>query len=197
MDAALALLTLDGIWFKDSIFNLHRDWVRLFCKHRKASAIGGKFQINTRVDLVDEDELSLMAEAGLTQIDLGIESGSPQTLKTLRKGISLQQIRQAVRTAKRYVRVAGFFMIGVPGETEADIDMTIRLAEELELDAASISIFCPLPGSSIYDSLAAQGRLRGDESKIHFTEASESYCEVPIERLRERFMEFNEKFACD
>lgn len=195
MDELLTLLNLEGIWFKDSIFNLHGEWVRRFCEYRKRSPVAGKFQINTRVDLVSEDQLGLMAEAGLTQIDLGIESGSPRTLAVLRKGISPEEIREAVQVAKRYVRVAGFFMIGVPGETEADIDMTICLAEELELDAASISIFTPLPGSTLYDSLAAAGKLRGHEDKIHFTEATESYCEVPIERLRERFMEFNDKFA--
>ncbi len=195
MDELLTLLNLEGIWFKDSIFNLHGKWVRRFCEYRKMSHVDGKFQINTRVDLVSEDQLGLMAEAGLTQIDLGIESGSPRTLAVLRKGISPEEIREAVQMAKRYVRVAGFFMIGVPGETEADIDMTICLAEELELDAASISIFTPLPGSTLYDSLAAAGKLRGYEDKIHFTEATESYCEVPIERLRERFMEFNDKFA--
>jgi len=195
MDEVCRLLNLDGIWFKDSIFNLNHRWVHRFCECRKTSPTICKFQINSRVDLICEDELAMMAESGLIQIDLGIESGSPQTLKTLQKGISPEQVRKVVRMAKRYVRVAGFFMIGVPGETEEDIDMTIHLAHELELDAASISIFTPLPGSALYDSLMAQGRLQGQEYEIHFTEAAESYCNVPIERLRERFMEFNENFV--
>jgi radical SAM superfamily enzyme YgiQ (UPF0313 family) len=194
MDEVLKLLDLEGIWFKDSIFNLNRDWVKSFCEYRKMSPLKGKFQINTRVDLVREDDLALMAEAGLVQIDLGIESGSPETLKTLRKAISPKQVRKVIKMAKNYVRISGFFMIGVPGETEEDIDMTLRFAEELELDSASISIFVPLPGSTLYDELASQGKLRGDEDKVHFTEATESYCEVPIQRLRQRFFEFNEKF---
>ncbi|MDY6853608.1 MAG: radical SAM protein [Thermodesulfobacteriota bacterium] len=195
MDEVLKLLDLEGIWFKDSIFNLNRDWVKSFCEYRKISPLEGKFQINTRVDLVREDDLARMAEAGLVQIDLGIESGSSKTLKTLRKAISPKQVRKVIKMAKNYVRISGFFMIGVPGETEEDIDMTFRLAQDLELDSASISIFAPLPGSTLYDELASQGKLRGNEDEVHFTEATESYCEVPIQRLKERFFEFNEKFA--
>jgi anaerobic magnesium-protoporphyrin IX monomethyl ester cyclase len=198
MQALKEKFKIDGIWFKDSIFDLKRDWVKKFCKGLLARGLDMKWQMNTRVDLVDADMLSLMKEAGLVQVDLGIESGSQKTLDTLNKKITVEQIRNAVETAKRYVKVSGFFMIGVPGETEKDISDTFRLAKELDLDRYSFSIFVPLPGSDLYDMLLKEGKLAPNTKLggIHFTDADKSYCEVPLARLREIFKEINDYFSC-
>ena len=193
---------IEGIWFKDSIFNLKRSWVEEFCNELIKSGLGMKWQMNTRVDLIDEKQVAMMANAGLAQIDFGIESGSPETLKTLKKSVDISQIEFAVALAKRYVDVSGFFMIGVPGETEKDIDMTFDLARRLELDRASWSVFTPLPGSHLYNELKKAGRLPEDIDwrKIHFINTDVSYSEVNHERLIERFWEiqnyFSEELSC-
>ena len=198
MQALNEKFKIDGIWFKDSIFDLKRDWVKRFCKELIARGLDMKWQMNTRVDLVDGEMLGLMKEAGLVQVDLGIESGSQKTLDALNKKITVEQIRDAVQTAKRYVKVSGFFMIGVPGETEKDISETFRLAKELDLDRYSFSIFVPLPGSDLYDMLLKEGKLTPNTKLggIHFTDADKSYCEVPLIRLREIFKEINDYFSC-
>ena len=197
MQALKERFGVEGIWFKDSIFDLKRDWVKEFCEELIARGLGMKWQMNTRVDLIDAGMLALMQEAGLVQVDLGIESGSQKTLDALNKRITLAQTREAVKTAKRYVKVSGFFMIGVPGETEKDISDTFSFARELSLDGYSISIFVPLPGSDLYDMLLAQGKLpeRQDFSGIHFTDAKASYCEVPLAKLKDIFREMNDYFS--
>ena len=190
---------LEGIWFKDSTFNLNRGWTRTFADTLISNKNLYQFQINTRVDLIREDEIILLKKAGLVQVDLGIESGSPKTLKTLRKEISIQEISSSVDLLKRQkIKVSGFFMIGVPGETEDDISQTLELAKNLKLDRGSVSIFTPLPGSELYDILAEEGKIDicAESFKYHhFTEARESYCDVPIERLREIHDEMNGYFA--
>jgi anaerobic magnesium-protoporphyrin IX monomethyl ester cyclase len=198
MEALKARFGIEGIWFKDSIFNLRKDWVRDFCHELIRRGLGLKWQMNTRVDLVDDEYMALMSEAGLEQVDLGIESGSEKTLKTLNKGITVEKTKEAVRTAKKYVKVSGFFMVGVPGETERDISMTFQLAKELDLDRYSFSIFVPLPGSDLYDDLLKAGKLPADMdfSSIHFTDTNQSYCEVPPGRLRKIFEEINDYFSC-
>ncbi len=197
MDELVRDLALEGIWFKDSIFNFEAGWTRAFTKARLESPVGASWQINTRCDLVRRDEIHRMADAGLAQIDLGLESGSEKTLLTLNKKITVREIRRAVRVAGERVKVSGFFMIGVPGESEEDIRQTFELAKDLGLDACSWSIYTPLPGSSLYDCLRSQGKLgpAQDFEKVHFTEADRSYCETPIERLRELYSEINEHFS--
>ena len=77
---------LEGVWFKDSIFNLDRQWVREFCRLMIEQKVEITWQALTRVDLIDEEELQLMKRAGLTQLDLGIETGSPKSLIEAEKG---------------------------------------------------------------------------------------------------------------
>ncbi|QXE92668.1 B12-binding domain-containing radical SAM protein [Geomonas subterranea] len=188
---------IEGIWFKDSIFNLRKKWVAEFCDEIRRTGLDMRWQINTRVDLVDEREVAEMARAGLVQIDLGIESGSSRTLKTLRKDTSLETIEKSVAAAKRHVRVSGFFMVGVPGETVVDIDMTFDLARRLDLDKASWSIFTPLPGSQLYRDLLVSGRIpaKPDWTQTHFIDTELSYADMPHWQLKERFAKIQNYFC--
>jgi anaerobic magnesium-protoporphyrin IX monomethyl ester cyclase len=189
---------IQGIWFKDSIFNLKRSWTAEFCQEMEARELGVEWQALTRVNLLDDTELAMMKHAGLTQIDLGIESGSPRTLKRLNKKISVDQIKAGVALAKKHVRVFGFFMIGVPGETEDDVMQTFELARQLDLDRWSWSIYSPLPGSPLYDDLIAEGRIQPyalDYQRVHFTEAYEGICNIEPARLKALYGEINDYFS--
>ena len=187
-----------GIWFKDSIFNLNRAWVEEFCQTMIERQVGVTFQALTRVDLIREDELRLLVKAGLTQLDLGIEAGSMKTLTRLKKGITPDKIREQVRLAKKHVKVFGFFMIGIPGETEADIRETFELAKAIELDRWTWSIYSPLPGSALYEDLVKEGVVHPESlnyNRIHFTDAYEGVCDVPPARLKELYREINDYFC--
>jgi len=188
---------LEGVWFKDSIFNLDRQWVKEFCRLMIKRKVEIAWQALTRVDLIDEEELKLMKRAGLTQLDLGIETGSPKSLVRLKKGITVDRIIEKVALAKRYVKVFGFFMIGIPGEDETDVQQTFDLAKALELDRWTWSIYSPLPGSALYDELIAEGRIepyRLDYHQVHFTEAYAGICDIPPARLKELYREINDHF---
>lgn len=189
---------VEGIWFKDSIFNLNPAWTREFCSQMVERKVGVEWQALTRINLLDEAELAMMKAAGLTQIDLGIESGSPKTLVRLNKKITVAQIKEKVALAKRYVRVFGFFMIGIPGEEEEDVQQTFELAKQLELDRWSWSIYSPLPGSPLYDDLIAEGRIAPfalNHTHVHFTEAYEGICAIQPTRLKALYGEINGYFA--
>ncbi len=188
---------VEGIWFKDSIFNLDREWVKEFCRLMIEKDVRIEWQALTRIDLINEEELLLMKQAGLTQLDLGIETGSPKSLLRLKKGITVEKIKQQVRLAKRHVKVFGFFMIGIPGEDEHDVRQTFELAKVLDLDRWTWSIYSPLPGSELYDELIAEGRIEPyslDFHQVHFTEAYPGICNIQPERLKELYREINDYF---
>lgn len=188
---------IEGVWFKDSIFNLDREWVKEFCRLMIDQNVGITWQALTRIDLIDEEELRLMKRAGLAQLDLGIESGSPKSLARLKKGINVEKIREKVRLAKRYVKVFGFFMIGIPGEDETDVLQTFELAKSLDLDRWTWSIYSPLPGSALYDDLITEGKIQPynlDFHQVHFTEAYAGICDIPPARLKELYQEINDYF---
>lgn len=188
---------IEGIWFKDSIFNMNKKWVEDFCNLLIAKKVNIAFQVNTRVDLVDEEQILLMKKAGLTQIDFGVESGSDRILKILHKNITIEEIKKKIAIAHRHVKVFGFFMVGIPGEKEEDILKTFELAKELELDTSSWSIYSPLPGSVLYDELVSQGKVKKENfayEEIHFTKAYDGICDVPPKRVQELYKEINEYF---
>jgi len=147
--------------------------------------------------LVNEKELIVGKNAGLVQIDLGIESGSLKSLNTLSKGIDVDGIKRAVQIAKKYVKVSGFFMIGIPGETLADIEMTFDLAKKLDLDKYTWSLFSPLPGSALYNDLKKQSAfcdMIQELEVIHFTENPYSFCDT-INFLSLIFLGFDQMYT--
>lgn len=188
---------LAGFWFKDSILNMNRKWTSQLCEEIIKRKLDIVWQCNTRVDLIREEELKLMVKAGLTELDLGIETGSPNSLKTLKKKVTIEQTKEAVRLAKKYVKVFGFFMIGIPGETKDDVRMTFDLAQELELDRSTWSIFQPLPGSELYDNSLKNGTIKKEDwrcDNIHFTKCRYNLSRIPTEEIERMYQNINDYF---
>jgi len=93
-----------------------------------------------------------MKRGWCTDVAYGIESGSQEILDFAQKGITLEQIRDAVGwTKKAGIRATGYFILGFPRETEETIEQTISLAKELPLDDSLFSYMVPYPGSRLYD----------------------------------------------
>lgn len=188
---------IEGIWFKDSIFNLNKRWLYEFCDILIKRGVNMNWQCNTRVDLIDEEMMKMMKKAGLTQIDVGVESGSEETLQTLGKKMLIGKIEKSIAIAKKYVKVSGFFMVGAPGETMEEIESTFELAKRLKLDKSSWSIFTPLPGTSLYDGLVESGELNGniDFQELQFTDTKKSFAKIPADQLNKKFQEINNYFC--
>jgi anaerobic magnesium-protoporphyrin IX monomethyl ester cyclase len=188
---------LTSIWFKDSILNVNKKWTQEFCSEILTRGICIEWHCNTRVEMVVEEELKLMKNAGLAQIDIGIESGSPRSRKVLSKNYSNEQIEKAVGVARKYVKVFGYFMIGIPGETEEDIAMTFNMARELKLDRVSWYIYNPLPGSELYDKLIEEGKITDgdmDHNAIQYGKNNFELSRVPKSRLEDIYRQINEYF---
>ena len=107
-----------------------------------------------------------MKKAGCVKIDMGVESGSDRILKDTKKGLNTEQILAGGRLIKRHgFFLYAFFMVGLPTETEADVEKTIEFLEKLKPHWAGISIFTPIPGTSIYRALQEEGKI---ETKPQF-----------------------------
>jgi len=123
--------------------------------------IGWSTVVGIRVDRVDDELLVKMRQAGCYRVYYGIESGNQEILNTIKKEITLEQVRTAVASAKKAkLEVAGFFMFGLPGDTVETMRDTIRFAKSLDLDFVKASIAIPLPATEMFNELDAQGLIK-------------------------------------
>lgn len=117
-----------------------------------------------RVDRIDEEILLKLKQAGCYRISLGVESGNQQLINNIKKGITLEQIRNAFRLTKKVgIETIAFTMIGLPGETEETMQQTIDFVKELDPTIPKVSITTPLPGTPLFDDLRKQGLIKSCE----------------------------------
>ena len=182
-------------YFWDDSFTLNRNRVIDICN----ALINGSLNINwgctTRVDLLDEELLSLMREAGCNYISVGIESGSERILKIIEKNITIQQIKEAAGMIKNSkISFEAFFMIGFPDETKEDIEKTFQLMKEIDGATVCFSIFTPYPGSAQFETAKRYGLI---PPKINWSDyshqSSENYFVKNISK--EQFKEYVNKFS--
>ena len=122
---------------------------------------------NARVDMVTEQMLAQMAQAGCWQISFGIETGNEAIRAALKKEVTNDQIARAVGWTRRAgIRTVGYFMVGHFGETPQTIDETVRFATGLGLDDFRMSFFTPLPGTPSYALATRYGQFDDDWGKM-------------------------------
>ena len=148
------------IAFVDDTFTYGKKRIYRLFEILKEKGIFVYWTCMSRINTVDYDLLKYMKANGCWHISFGIESGSPDILKIIRKDISLEEAKRVIGWCRELkIRTKGFFMIGHPGETEKTIDLTIRTALELPLDDIVASINTPIPGSPQYDMVPDYGEL--------------------------------------
>ncbi|MEE8574340.1 MAG: radical SAM protein [Thermodesulfobacteriota bacterium] len=154
MEAVTERYSLDLLKFSDPTWNLSVEWVTEFCREKIKRGFAKPFYPNIHAGVATGEMFRLMAEAGCYEVAIGVESGSPKILKQIGKGTTVDSIRRSVEWAKAAgILVRGYFLVGMPDETEEDLLMTERFAEVLELDEFGVSLLCPYPGTEMYDAV--------------------------------------------
>lgn len=139
----------------DDLFTANRDRVRTLCEEILRRGVNFGWSAFARVNTVDLETLKIMRRAGCDCISFGIESGNPDMLKRIRKGITLDQARQAVAWCKEAdILPHASFMVGLPGETRQTLEDTHRFASELSI-AYGYHFFAPFPGTTVREELAS------------------------------------------
>ncbi|MBS3909391.1 MAG: radical SAM protein [Actinobacteria bacterium] len=126
----------------------------------KARRLDFTWFVSACVNQVDKELLQAFKDAGCWAILLGAESGVQKNLNTIKKGITLDQTRQAVAAAKAVgLKVITPFIFGIPGESFEDGLKTIEFACELDADVANFHAITPFPGTELYDNAAKYGAV--------------------------------------
>jgi len=143
------------------LFTVNREHVMGICEGILERKLPVRWTCNSRVDFVDLELLQAMRRAGCWMISWGIESGEPEMLRRMNKGITLEKVEKALGWAKEAgIMNWGYFIIGLPGETEASIRKSIDFAKRLPLDLILFHIAAPHPGTPFFFEVVENGWFR-------------------------------------
>jgi anaerobic magnesium-protoporphyrin IX monomethyl ester cyclase len=151
-----------------------------------------------RADNTDLELLQLMRAAGCKRVGFGVESGNQRVLDCMKKGQTIDDVRQAFRNARLAgLQTIGFFIFGLPGENEDTMDDTIELALELDPDLANFMIAAPYPGTNLYDMVLEEGNLFTSDWRdfaIHDNKARFEIGDVTAELVERKWHEAYRRF---
>jgi len=150
---------IDDFEFVDDIFNLDPSFVINFCQQLLSRNIHIKFAFpnGVRGDILTQETIEALTDAGMYFCAFAIESGSQRIQKQIRKNLNIEKCLQNIcMTQKRGVYCHGFAMLGFPGEIAQEMQMTIDVVAKSCLHTASFFTVTPLPGSEMFAQITRQ-----------------------------------------
>ena len=157
-------LNVKEVFFEDDTFTIDKDRVMEFCRGYLQRRLSVAWSCNARANTLDLETMRMMKKAHCRLLIAGFESGSEEILKTIKKGITLEQIRTFSKNAKAAcLLVHGDFIIGLPGETKDTIKETRALIDEIRPDIIQVAVASPFPGTEFYDWCRKNGYLLTDD----------------------------------
>jgi radical SAM superfamily enzyme YgiQ (UPF0313 family) len=148
-----------SIYLTDDHFLLKRKRIETICQGIIDRKLQFRWGCEGRVDSAAVEELPIMGKANCRMLAFGIESGTQKTLDRLKKNQNLDQIENAINEAKKHgIDTAhGFFVLGSPGETEAEMLQSFRFAARLKLDTFGFNRLCVYRGTPLWQEYIDRG----------------------------------------
>ncbi len=151
----------------DDIWNLDRNRAKALCRalikanlnHVPWVTIHGM-----KVNNTDAELFQLMKQAGCKRVGFGVENGDDWMLRhVIKKGQTVEMVEKAFTWAKAAkLQTMGFFIFGMPGETEESMEKTIQLALRLDPDLAHFMMAAPFPGTEMWETLKKHSDVFSD-----------------------------------
>jgi anaerobic magnesium-protoporphyrin IX monomethyl ester cyclase len=112
-----------------------------------------------RVDHVSKQLLTKLKKAGCTAINFGVESVDPHVMKSIKKGVNLEQIERGIKLTREFgIKANAFLMLGNQGDTSKTADKIIEFVEKVHVDGVHLSMATPLLGTKFWDWVETNGR---------------------------------------
>ncbi len=145
-------------YFCDDNISINKKFGKELCRRIIAKKWDLAWSCEARVGSFDEEMLKLMKEAGCKRIKLGVESGSDKILAYMKKGITVEDVRETVRLIEKAgIEMTIYILLGMPVEEPEDVEMTYDLLKEIEPAYVSLSVATPHIGSELWDRMKGAG----------------------------------------
>jgi len=168
----------------DDLFSTNHERIYEFCKRMKLFLSqlpwACRWFCELRVDSVNDELLATMKDSGCYMITYGLESYHPDVLKSMRKGITPQQIDFAIRATVRHkIALNAAFILGDSAETTSTARTTIAAWKTYSYSGIQLNYIIPYPGSRLYQHCVDRGIIKnrldyiahGQESLMNMTDS--------------------------
>ena len=153
--AYLSTLDFHQINIADDLFTASKKHCLAVCDEIIRQQLKFQWTSFARVDTVSRPVLERMKQAGCSAVSFGVETGSPEILTTIKKGITLDQVVQAVNMCNEVgVTPQASFILGLPGETLQTLRQTVAFAEQLKNMGVlhGYHLLAPFPGTDVREN---------------------------------------------
>jgi anaerobic magnesium-protoporphyrin IX monomethyl ester cyclase len=184
----LQKIGLKSIHFDDDTFGVSAKHIKDLCNALMKNCPGITWSCEIPVQLVNEQNISLMKDAGCSSIQMGIESGNNEILSIIRKNITIEEALDACDVInKQGIALHVFFIVGFLQDTENTLCDTIAAMKKVKCDIISYSIFTPYPGTEAFQLCKEKGMISDDYDVSLYNHQSpvNNFCmNIPLERFR-------------
>ena len=177
------------IFVEDDTFTINKKLVREFCEEIKRRKIDVTWSCNARADM-DYETMKKMKEGGCRLLIVGYESGSNEILRNIKKGVTIEQMKEFTKEAKKArLMIHGDFIIGLPGETKETADKTLKFIKELKPNILQVAVATPIPGTGFYEWARNNGFLLIDNMEESIDEKGYQRCIISYPRFTKEDIE--------
>ena len=145
------------LWIADDVFTIHHGWILQYAAEMRARHIQVPFECITRADRLNERIAATLAELGCTRVWIGSESGSQRILNAMQRGVTVEQVRNAVMLCRQNgIQTGMFLMWGYDGEDLSDIEATIDHVKACRPDVFFTTVSYPIKGTPYFDNVSSR-----------------------------------------
>lgn len=186
--------TVNKIGIIDDIFGIDKKWREEFCRKYK-QRVGVRFFCLLRANIIDEEFIKLLKDAGCYRISIGVESGNEYIRnKVMKRSMRTGQIIKAFDLCRKYgIQTNSLNIIGTPGETEEMIWDTIKLNRRLRPTSCGVNIFYPYKGTQLGDD-CFRDNLVNEELYYSFSDERRSSVLNYSEEFKQRLVYYKENW---
>jgi anaerobic magnesium-protoporphyrin IX monomethyl ester cyclase len=168
MEHLVADFAVEHILFRDPMFSLQQKRVVDICEEILRRGLRVQWKCETRIDCLDEATIEIMARAGCTGVNFGVESTDPEIQRGVhRKPILTQEFVEKVAICRRHgIATFAFFVVGLPGDTLETILRSIAFAVEIGANWTQFTVATPFAGTPLHDWAVREGFIAPDFYKI-------------------------------
>jgi anaerobic magnesium-protoporphyrin IX monomethyl ester cyclase len=141
-------------WMADDVFTIHHGWLFQYAAELKRRGVKLPFECISRADRLNLQVVETLADMGCFRVWIGSESGSQRILDAMERGVTVEQVQNAVALCRSAgIQTGMFLMWGYEGEELSDIEATVEHVKKTDPDIFFTTVAYPIKGTPYFSEV--------------------------------------------